>query len=111
MLDFERTFDNVAMIYDNSRPTYPAELYHDIFRYKQIDDTSNVLEIGIGTGKATQPILETHCHFIGIEPGKNMAGLAIERFGDYSNFSLQLQTLQEYICPQDSFSSKGFILQ
>ncbi|MBD5473609.1 MAG: hypothetical protein HDR20_12165 [Lachnospiraceae bacterium] len=31
----------------------------------------HVLEIGMGTGKATQTFLDTHCHFVGIEPGEN----------------------------------------
>lgn len=103
MIDFERTFDNTAVGYDRSRPTYAEELYHDIFKYKQVDSKSNVLEIGLGTGKATQPILETHCRFVGIEPGENMASLAKERFKNDSNFSLYIQTLQEYVCPPESF--------
>ena len=44
-----------------------------IFKYKCIDKQSNILEIGLGTGKATQPILETQCCLVGIEPGENMA--------------------------------------
>ncbi|MCM1124539.1 MAG: class I SAM-dependent methyltransferase, partial [Eubacterium sp.] len=63
MGNFEKTFDNAAIDYDKSRPMYVKEIYEDIFRYKPIDQDSHVLEIGMGTGKAAQPILDTHCHF------------------------------------------------
>jgi len=103
MIDFERTFDNTAVGYDRSRPAYPEKLYQDIFEYCKIGAKSNALEIGLGTGKATEPILKTGCRLIGIEPGENLANLARKKFKDYSNFSLCTNTLQEYVCPEESF--------
>lgn len=103
MGNYEKAFDNVAMDYDKSRPMYVKEIYEDIINYKQINQDSHVLEIGIGTGKATQPILDTHCHFVGIEPGENLATLAKERLRKYANFSLYNLTLQDYICADNSF--------
>lgn len=103
MSDFERTFDNTAVGYDKSRPFYPEELYQDIFEYRKIDTHSKVLEIGLGTGKATGPILETGCHLVGIEPGENLANLARDKFENYSGFSLYIKTLQDYECPPESF--------
>ena len=103
MINFERTFDNTSVGYDKSRPAYPKDLYQDIFKYKCIDKQSNVLEIGLGTGKATQPILETQCCLVGIEPGENMADIAKERFKNYSNFSVYIDTLQTYHCPNERY--------
>lgn len=103
MSDFEKTFDNAALDYDKSRPMYVKEIYKDIFDYKQVNQDSHVLEIGMGTGKAAQPILDTHCHFVGIEPGKELVVLAKERFKKYENFSVYSQTLQDYICAGNSF--------
>lgn len=59
----EWTFNQVAEMYDKWRPAYVPELYEDIFAYKSIDKASHVLEIGIGTGQATLPFLNTGCHF------------------------------------------------
>ena len=103
MENFEKTFDNAAIDYDKSRPMYVKEIYEDIFNYKQINQDSHVLEIGMGTGKATHPILDTHCHFVGIEPGENLAALAKEKLQKYANFSLYSLTLQDYICADNSF--------
>lgn len=103
MGNYEKAFDNAAMDYDKSRPMYVKEIYEDIFNYKQINQDSHVLEIGIGTGKAAWPILDTHCHFVGIEPGENLATLAKEKLQKYANFSLYNLTLQDYICADNSF--------
>ena len=103
MANFEKAFDNAALEYDKTRPMYVKEIYEDIFRCKQVNQDSHVLEIGMGTGKAAQPILDTHCHFVGIEPGENLAALAKERFRKYANFSLYSQTLQDFICADNTF--------
>ena len=100
---FEKTFDNAALEYDKSRPVYVEEIYRDIFDYKQINQDSHVLEIGMGTGKASQPFLNTQCHFVGIEPGEVLATLAKEKFQKCVDFSVHVQTLQDYICADNSF--------
>ena len=103
MTTFEKTFDAAALDYDKSRPSYVNEIYRDIFRYKPIDADNCVLEIGVGTGKASKPILDTQCHFIGIEPGEQLYRLAQTRFKAYSNFTLINNTLQEFDYPDKSF--------
>ena len=103
MVEFERTFDNAAADYEISRPIYMKELYNDIFKYKQIDQGSNVLEIGIGTGKATLPILEKGCNLIALEPGEQLAEIANEKFRKYDNFLMHYQTLQNFTYPNNSF--------
>ncbi len=103
MTAFEKTFDSAALEYDKSRPAYRKEIYEDILHYKPINPDSNVLEIGVGTGKASRPILDTGCRFIGIEPGEQLAGLARNQYKDYENFSLLPQTLQDFASPDGLF--------
>ncbi|MCI8442735.1 MAG: class I SAM-dependent methyltransferase [Provencibacterium sp.] len=103
-MQFERTFDNAAKAYDESRPLYAPALYSDLFSYQPLDAGSRVLEIGLGTGKAAGPILKTGCRLTGVEPGGQLAALAEEKFRDYPNFELQNKTLQEYQCEEGCFS-------
>lgn len=103
MYIFEKTFDTAATDYEQSRPAYVREIYEDIFRYKPINADSHVLEIGLGTGKASQPVLDTQCYFIGIEPGEHLADLARKRYQTYANFSLFNQTLQDFVGYDNSF--------
>lgn len=100
---FENTFDNSAMDYEKSRPVYPKELYQDIFRYQPVSSDSHVLEIGVGTGKASSPILATGCHFTGIEPGEKLAVRAKENLREFVNFSCIHQTFQEYACADQTY--------
>ncbi len=103
MTTFEKTFDSAALDYDKSRPVYIKEIYEDILHYALINSDSNVLEIGLGTGKASQPILDTQCHFVGIEPGKQLADLARNRYKAYEKFSLFNQTLQDFVSADELF--------
>lgn len=103
MTAFEQTFDRAASDYEKSRPAYCKEIYEEILSYAPIHPDSHVLEIGVGTGKASQPILDTQCHFIGIEPGNQLADLARERFQAYENFTLLNQTVQDFVCADDFF--------
>jgi hypothetical protein len=57
----EWTFNTEAEKHEKMRPGYVSELYEDIFKYISMDESSNVVEIGIGGGQATLPILKTGC--------------------------------------------------
>ena len=103
MQTFETTFDAATDAYDKIRPSYVNELYDDIFKYKEIDAESSVLEIGIGTGKATGPILDRKCQLIALEPGANLTAFVKDKFKIYSNFQVHNQMFQEYECPEESF--------
>ena len=102
-LGFEATFDGAAEAYERVRPAYPAAIFRDILRYQPLNAESRVLEIGMGTGRATGPFLETGCRLVGIEPGGNLLKAAVKRFGGYANFSAFPGRLQDYACPDERF--------
>lgn len=83
----EWTFDTVASTYEKMRPGYVDELYQTIFEYIPINNRSNVIEIGIGGGQATLPILKTGCNLTAVDYGENFCELCCEKFKEYSNFS------------------------
>lgn len=84
----EWTFDTVASKYEKLRPGYTDELYKMIFDYITIDSLSNVVEVGIGGGQATLPILKTGCTLTGIECGEIFSKLCEEKFKEYQKFSV-----------------------
>lgn len=81
------TFDTVADTYEKLRPGYVDELYQAIFEYKTIDENSNALEIGIGGGQATLPILKTGCNLTAVDYGENFCKICREKFKEHPNFS------------------------
>lgn len=83
----EWTFNTKAEKYEKMRPGYVSELYNDIYKWIDINSNSNVMEIGIGGGQATTPILKKGCNLIAVEYGENLAKVCCEKFKDYPNFS------------------------
>ncbi len=81
------TFNTVADTYEKLRPGYVNELYQTIFEYKEINNLSRVVEIGIGGGQATLPILKTGCSLLAVDYGENFCKICCEKFKEYPNFS------------------------
>lgn len=97
------TFDTVTQEFDKWSPTYNKELYEDLFAYKKIDNQSKVLEIGIGTGKATVPVLQTGCHLTAVELGKNLSDFCRIKFNDYPNFSVENTAFENFSTALSSY--------
>ena len=84
----EWTFDTVASTYEKLRPGYNDELYKMLFDYIPIDNSSNVVEIGIGGGQATLPVLKTGCKLTAVEYGEQFSALCRDKFRDYPDFNV-----------------------
>lgn len=99
----ETTFNEIYAEYDKWRPTYVSELYKDIMDFKQISQSSNALEIGIGTGQATVPILEKGCFVTAIELGDKLAEYTKQKLYKYNNLNIINMAFQDYECSDNSF--------
>ena len=99
----EWTFDTVASKYAKYRPGYVDELYKMIFDYITISSASNVVEVGIGGGQATLPILKTGCNIIAIECGENFSKLCEEKFKEYRNFFVITNKFENVSFPDDKY--------
>lgn len=82
------TFDLDPAKYDRYRPGYAPELYREIFRYSGLNETMRVLEIGVGTGLATPPVLETGCRVTAVEAGQRLSEYARRKFSASPNFNV-----------------------
>lgn len=95
-MDLRLKFNEDENNYDKYRPTYACELFSDIIGYSGLCSTSKALEIGIGTGQATLPILQTGCHVAAIELGNNLAKYVSNKFSIYNNFNVINADFMEY---------------
>jgi hypothetical protein len=75
-----KSFDESADYYDKFRPSYPEELVMDIINKTGVDSRSKVLEVGPGSGKATELFVDKGLNIIGIEPGVNLAAQGKKKF-------------------------------
>lgn len=88
MKGLEWTFDTAAAAYEKFRPGYPDDLYQTLFDYSALQPFSRAVEVGIGGGQATLPILKTGCALTAVEYGENFSELCRKKFEEYANFSI-----------------------
>lgn len=87
-MEFRKIFDTIPEQFDQYRPRYSPELFAALIRDAQIDPEKSVLELGPGTGQATDPILNTGCDYHAIELGEHLADMMQKKYGTYPNFHL-----------------------
>lgn len=74
-------YDSEYESYNISRPGYPQSIYKFVSSIRKFDEQSNILEIGAGTGIASQEIFDYwHPNLTLIEPGIHFFALLKERF-------------------------------
>lgn len=100
----EWTFDTVASTYEKLRPGYNDELYKMLFDYIPIDKSSNVVEIGIGGGQATLPVLKTGCKLTAVECGEQFSALCRDKFRDYPDFNVITNKFENVDFKNDAYN-------
>jgi len=102
-MDKRLVFNGIADEYDKWRPPYVPELYTDVLSYSGLDKAGHALEIGIGTGKATLPFLETGCRVTAVELGDKLAEYSRRKFADYPNLEIIVADFDNYICHNNTY--------
>ena len=87
-MEFRKVFDTIPEQFDRFRPRYSGELFEYLIGRAELGPDKKVLEIGPGTGQATDPILETGCDYNAIELGEHLYAKMIEKYGRFSNFHI-----------------------
>jgi len=89
-------FDENVGVYEKWRPRYVEDMYSDIIAYASLSSQSSAIEIGIGTGQATEPFLRTGCAVTAIEIGKNLAEFVSCRYAGYPKFRVENTSFEEF---------------
>lgn len=99
----EWTFDTATTVYDKMRPGYVDALYREILDYIPINASCKAVEVGIGTGQATTPILATGCELTAVEYGESLAEKCRIKFKDYPTFSVITGKFEDAALEEDSY--------
>jgi protein-L-isoaspartate O-methyltransferase len=97
---FNASFDVFAGNYHSVRPGYPPKVYEDIARECGITPDSRLLEIGAGSGIATQELAKLGCDVVALEPGGHLASIAKENSKQYPKVSIVVDTFERYESPE-----------
>src|SRR5690349_16763087 len=74
MVERRLAFGNVAELYDRARPSYPDTLVDDVVGFAA--PCQRALDVGAGTGKATQLFTRRGVVVTAVEPSAEMAEIA-----------------------------------
>lgn len=96
-------FDAVPDAYETYRPGYPAEMIQAIIDQSGLQPDGSILEIGSGTGKATEPFARRGYTVLCVEPGQHLMAKAAHRFADFSRVSFVNTTFEDWLAPEASF--------
>jgi ubiquinone/menaquinone biosynthesis C-methylase UbiE len=102
-MDFRKVFDSIPEEFDKWRTNYCDELFADVIEYAKLDSSKTALEIGPGTGQATEPILKSGCSYLAIELGKHLAEYTKNKFSSYDNFQIVNADFETYDFGQPKF--------
>ncbi|MEF2965864.1 class I SAM-dependent methyltransferase [Paenibacillus sp. M1] len=102
-MDLRLTFNEDVINYDKMRPTYVEELFHDVIQFSNLDNSKKALEIGIGTGQATVPFLNTGCKVTAIELGEDLAEFSNRKFSKYANFNVINNDFESVVLDNQNF--------
>lgn len=95
-MDFRKVFNSIPEEFDKWRTRYCDEVFTDIIEYSKLDCGKMALEIGPGTGQATEPILKTRCSYLAIELGEDLAEYTKNKFSSYDNFHIVNADFETY---------------
>jgi len=102
-MELRLTFNEDALNYDKFRPSYAARMFDDVISFSSLNSSKKALEIGIGTGKATQPFLKTGCKLTAIEIGDKMAEFSRKRFENFNNLEIINQDFENVQLDEGSY--------
>ena len=87
-MEFRKVFDTIPEQFDKYRPRYSPELFEYLINFVQLGPGKKVLEIGPGTGQATEPVLETGCDYYAIELGEHLCAKMKEKYDQHPDFHI-----------------------
>jgi len=90
------TFDGVAKLYNNARPLYPEELFDDVIAFAGISDTDKLLEIGCGTGQATQGFARRGLSILALDPGEELIAVARKGLKEFARVRFVQTTFEAW---------------
>lgn len=89
-------FDQAASYYDKYRPSYPKEIIDALIQKTGIDSNSKFLEIGAGSGKATELFASHGYDILCVDPGAQLVEVGRKRFANFDNIKFEVSRFEEY---------------
>ena len=96
-------FDRIADVYRAARPGYPEALVGDVILFANLKPNDRILEVGCGTGQATESFAKRGFSILAIDPGSEMLRGARESLASFDNVRLLETTFEAWPAKQGEF--------
>jgi ubiquinone/menaquinone biosynthesis C-methylase UbiE len=96
-------FDSVAELYDTYRPGYPEGLIKSLITHSNLRPGDRILEVGSGTGKATEQLAGRGYSITCLEPGRNLAAIAARKFIHQPEIRFEHARFEDWESPAGGF--------
>ncbi|MCY1143331.1 class I SAM-dependent methyltransferase [Actinoplanes sp. Pm04-4] len=94
MTDPSRVFGQVADDYDRVRPAYPAALFDDVLAYSR--PGPRAVEVGAGTGRATEQFAARGVPVVAVEPDDAMADVLARRVARFPDVHIVRSSFEDF---------------
>lgn len=94
--DLGTTFNSSAEWYDRIRPGYPEALSDDVISLSELPEGGRILEIGCGTGKATEMFVSRGYAMVCLDIGIDLAAVAAQKFRESANIQIVVSSFEEW---------------
>ncbi|MGM1048824.1 MAG: class I SAM-dependent methyltransferase [Bacillota bacterium] len=98
-----KMFNQMSDYYDKFRPSYPLDVVEKIIQETGINQTSQLLEIGAGSGKATELFAAQDLNICCIEPGPDLVERGTKKFANNRRVGFITARFEEYDLPQQQY--------
>lgn len=103
-MKLKETFNIISKEYDDVRPDYPLSVFKAILKYNPISKTDPLLEIGIGTGKATTFFAKRGNLITAVDPGTNLLNIARKNLKKYKKIKYIAKTFESAKFPKNYYA-------
>ena len=97
------SFNQLASLYDEVRPTYPTALFDDIITLSNLPTDGRILEVGCGTGQATLPFANRGYAIECIELGDQLAEIARLNLISYPNAQVMVGDFETFTIEREHY--------
>jgi SAM-dependent methyltransferase len=98
-----RSFEHTAEAYDRYRPTYPDAVFDDVRAFADLAPDDPILEVGVGTGRATIKFAAWGNPLIAIEPAPAMADAARTSLFGHPNVEVRTTRFEDAAMADGTF--------
>ena len=101
--DQAQSFDAVAALYDAHRPGYPQALFDDLMAAAALEPQDAILELGCGSGQATQSLAPYGRPILALDPGGSLIEAAQRRLAGAPHVHFEVSTFEAWQAPSRAF--------